>query len=169
MLDILRNAIVMELEGKDFFERAVLAVRDQRTKDTFSGLVKQEQRHIDVLGAELARFEKGQGWGSLDEVSAEASSYPKLSVFKDRKIRAIKLSPDAGELEALKIGIEVERKSIEYYSTAGTSAKNSKAKELFAWLVGEESGHLTILDAEYAYRVKSGYYYDDAEFSLEVM
>lgn len=159
----------MEYEGKDFFERAVAAVRNQRTKDTFSGLIKQEQRHVEILSAELGRLEKGKGWGSLDDVSAESGQYPKISVFKDRKIRTIKLGPEAGELEALRIGIEVEEKSIDYYSSAGASAKDPKAKELFAWLVSEESGHLSILSAEYAYRTRSGYYYDDAEFSLEVM
>jgi len=36
-------------------------------------------------------------------------------------------------------------------------------------LVGEEAGHLTILTAEHENRIKSGFYYDNMEFSLEVM
>ncbi|MCU0853115.1 MAG: hypothetical protein MUC90_07705, partial [Thermoplasmata archaeon] len=97
------------------------------------------------------------------------SSYPKLSVFKDRGIRRYKLGPEAGELEVLSLGIEVEKKSMDYYRTAGNQATDTKAKEIFNWLVGEEGGHLTILTAEYENRKGSGYYYDNMEFSLEVM
>ena len=62
----------------------------------------------------------------------------------------------------------MEKKSIEYYTKAASMVDDPKAKEIFRWLVGEEGGHLTILTAEYDYRSKSGYYYDKAEFSLEV-
>jgi rubrerythrin len=63
----------------------------------------------------------------------------------------------------------VEKKSIDYYRSAATESSDPKAKEVFNWLVGEEAGHLTILTAEHNYWTKSGYYYDNAEFSLEVM
>jgi len=168
-LDILRNAISMEVEGKEFFESAARSMKEQRAKDTFMSLVKQEQRHIDVLNAELSRLAAGKSWASLDEMRTSASTYPMISVFRDKTIRRIHLRPEAGELEVLKIGVEVEEKSIEYYRTAGAGTEDSKAREIFNWLVGEEAGHLTILNAEYEYRTKSGFYYDNMEFSLEVM
>ncbi len=166
-LEILTNAIEMELEGKDFFARAAEQMANQRTKDTFAGLVKQEERHVQILSAEFERLSHGKSWASLRELGGQQAGEGVASVFKDREIRRIKLSPDAGELEALKLGIEVEKKSIEYYTTAGASVNDPKAKEIFRWLVGEEGGHLTILSAEHDYRSKSGYYYDNAEFSLE--
>jgi len=168
-LDVLRNAIEMELEGKDFFERAIGIVKHQRAKDTFSGLVKQEQRHVEVLGAELARLERGKDWLSLNQLETSGESYPKLSVFRDKAIKRIKIDPGTGELDVLGLGIEIERKSIKYYEDAGRAVRDGNAREMFAWLVKEESGHLAILTAEYDYRSKSGYYYDNAEFSLEVM
>jgi rubrerythrin len=168
-LAVLKNAILMELEGKDFFERAIDTVKNQRSKDMFSGLVKQELRHIDILSREFEKLSKGECWLSLKEANSKRSEAAPLSVFKDAEIKRIKLSPDAGELEVLKLGMEVEKKSIDYYSAAQNKVKNTKAKEVFKWLVGEESGHLTILNAEYDYRQKSGYYYDNQEFSLEVM
>jgi rubrerythrin len=111
----------------------------------------------------------GKNWASLAEIRELASTYPRVSVFKDKEIKRIKLSADAGELEVLKVGIVVEKKSIEYYRAAGAQTKDHNAREIFNWLVGEEAGHLTILSAEYEYRTKSGFYYDNMEFSLEVM
>jgi len=166
-LEILTNAIEMELEGKEFFARAAEQVANQRTKDTFTGLVKQEERHVQVLSAEFERLSQGKSWASLRELDGQKAGQGVPSVFKDREIKRIKMGATAGELEALKLGIEVEKKSIEYYTNAGISVDNPKAKEIFRWLVGEEGGHLTILSAEHDYRSRSGYYYDKAEFSLE--
>jgi len=168
-LEVLRNAIAMEIEGKAFFEEAAEKVRHQRAKDTFLSLVKQEQRHVDILSAELSRLSAGKNWASLAEITKRASTQLQLSVFKDKEIKRIKLRADAGELDVLKVGIAVEKKSIEYYRAAGAQTIDHNAREIFNWLVGEEAGHLTILNAEYEYRTKSGFYYDNMEFSLEVM
>ena len=166
-LDVLRNAIQMELEGKEFFERAAGMVEHQRSKDTFISLVKQEQRHVDILGEEMNRLEHGEGWASLQDMKRSAPTFPMMSVFKDRAFRHLKLRPDAGELEVLKVGIDVEQRSIEYYRVAGSHTDDPRAREVFNWLVGEEAGHLTILNAEYENRTRSGFYYDNMEFSLE--
>ncbi|MBN1678162.1 MAG: ferritin family protein [Candidatus Thermoplasmatota archaeon] len=166
---VLRNAIQMEMEGKDFFERAASKVQHARAKQMFEGLVKQEQRHIDVLGKEFERLSQGKSWMSLKEAEALPSGLPRVSVFKDAKLKRIRFPSNAGELEALKIGMDVEQKSIDYYTSARDRVANTKAKAIFSWLVKEESGHLTILSAEYEYRKGSGFYYDEPEFSLEVM
>lgn len=168
-LDILMNAISMEIEGKEFFEEAAGKLKHQRARDTFISLVKQEQRHIDILNGELSRLSDGRGWASLAEMKDNASAYTRQSVFKDKDIRRIRLDADAGELEVLKVGIEVEKKSIEYYRNAANWTTDENARGIFTWLVGEEAGHLTILSAEYENRTRSGFYYDNMEFSLEVM
>jgi len=169
VLGVLDNAIEMELEGKKFFAEVAEKAKNARTRDTFNSLVKQEQRHVDILGAELKRLEGGMGWASLETMKSSAPSYPKISVFQDKQFRRLKFDPESGELEALGVGIEVEKKSIDYYRSASSQSSDPKAREVFNWLVGEEAGHLTILTAEYGYRTKSGFYYDNPEFSLEVM
>jgi len=168
-LEVLKNAISMEIEGKEFFELAAQRMMRQRAKDMFKSLVTQEQRHVEILQGELSRLSEGSGWASLKEMMDSRSSYPKISVFKDRAVKRFKLGPEAGELDVLNLGIEVEKKSMDYYRAAGSETSDPKAKEIFNWLVGEEGGHLTILTAEYENRTRSGFYYDNMEFSLEVM
>lgn len=167
-IEILQNAVEMEQEGKGFFERASSMMHYERAKQMFTSLVKQEQRHIDILGEELRRLEAGIGWATLEDLKSVAQHYQKISVFKDKEIMNLKLRPDAGELEVINVGIQVEKKSIDYYRDASQRADDSKAREVFNWLVGEEAGHLTILNAEYDNRSGAGFYYDSMEFSLEV-
>lgn len=167
-VEVLSDAIRMEMEGKDFFERASGRMSVPRARDMFLGLVKQEQRHVDVLTNQLRSLKDHNGWVSVGELPDHGPERSAASVFGDKDLKKIVLRPDAGELEVLKLGIEVERKSIEYYRSAGDASEDPKAKEVFAWLVEEEKGHLVILRAEYDSRARSGFYYDSAEFSLEV-
>ena len=60
----------------------------------------------------------------------------------------------SGELEALRVGMDVEKKSIEYYRAAGNDLRDKNAKGIFNWLVTQETRHLTILRADYDKRTK---------------
>lgn len=168
-LSVLREALDMELQGRQFFEDVAEKVKHPRTKSVFASLVKQELRHVEVIGEELRRLKEGGSWGSLEELQTSPPRHRKLSVFEEKRFKQLVFDPAAGELEALKLGIEIEQKSIEYYRNAGARSDDPKAKEVFNWLVGQEAGHLTILNAEHEYRSNPQYYYDIPEFSLEVM
>lgn len=165
--EVLEKAIAMELDGKEFFEGASNRMTRKRSKDMFLSLVTQETRHVEVLSNELRMLEEGRGWVALEEAKRIRGRPPRHSVFKGKTAKALEMNPDAGELEVIDVGIEVEKKSIEYYRTAGQESKDSKAKQVFNWLVGEESGHLTLLQAERDSRSGSGFHYDGMEFSLE--
>lgn len=167
-VDVLRAAIAMEAEGKDLFERASRSMTHPRARDMFLSLARQEQVHIQVLDHELGRLEQGLSWSRLEDAKQGAARHPDSPVFKAGEVRRLTPGPDAGELEVVDLGIEVEKKSIEYYRAAGLRCDDPAAKEVFSWLVGQEAGHLTILQAERDSRSGSGFYYDDMEFSLEV-
>ena len=166
---ILRNAIEMEIEGKEFFRKAAERMKYPRTKDMFKSLVKQEQRHVRVLEEELSRLQDGKGWVAPTSVKDSDTSTPSHEVFEGAKAHASALDPKASELEAIKLGMDIEKRSIEYYRRAGEDVDSEDARRVFGWLVGEEAGHLTILKAEYDIRSRSGFYFDTPEFSLEVM
>lgn len=167
-VEVLEAAVAMEEEGKEFFERASLSMKRQRSRDMFISLAKQEQTHIDVLTHELERVRRGLEWASLEAARKNSARARKAPVFADRKVARLKPGPDAGELEVIDLGLEVERRSIDYYRAAGLRSGDAMAREVFNWLVGQEAGHLTILQAERDSRSGSGFYYDDMEFSLEV-
>lgn len=166
-VEILRSAIMMETEGERFFSKAALRMKHMGAKDMFVSLAKQERRHVKVLEEELQQVERGADW--LSPSAVKGSAAPDDSFFKEAEGTEGPLDPKAGELEVLKFGMDVERKSIEYYRRAGVEVENAKAREVFNWLVGEEAGHLAILKAEYDLRSRSGFYFDVPEFSLEVM
>ncbi|MEM0344151.1 MAG: ferritin family protein [Thermoplasmata archaeon] len=168
-VSILTDAVEMEFQGRQFYEDVATRAKHPRTRAVFSSLANHERRHAEVIAEELARIKEGKEWKSLDELRSSLGGHPRLSVFEEPRFRRLEFDPAAGEIEALKLGIEVEKKSIDYYRNAGARSLEPKAREVFNWLVGQEAGHLIILEAEYEYRSNPGYYYDNMEFSLEVM
>ncbi len=168
-IDILRNAIQMEVYGEDYFRRMSEWVKHPNTKSMFNSLARQEERHIEVLSEELARIEGGGDWVAPSSIKPGSTSAANRKVFKGEAGEGPAIDPKAGELEAIKLGMEVEKRSIDYYRKAGAEVAGANAKKVFNWLVGEEAGHLTILMAEYDNRSRSGFYFDTPEFSLEVM
>jgi rubrerythrin len=167
-VDVLTDAVRMELEGKDYFERASQRMSVPRARDMFIGLVKQEQRHVDVLSEQLRRLKGGSGWTSMSDALESSPDATGTSVFQDKDLKRIVLREGAGELEVLELAMEVEKKSIDYYESSGAASEDPKAREVYSWLVEEEKGHLMIIRAEHDLRAKSRFYYDSAEFSLEV-
>lgn len=153
---VLRNSVEMEIQGKEFYERAAEKMTNQRGKDMFLRLVKQERVHVDILEEQLNMFVHDKVWLSLKQLGIGAST-PKISVFQDKDIKKIEIGPNAGELDVIKLGMEVEKKSVEYYRAAGNDLRDKNAKDIFNWLVAQETGHLTILQAEYDYRTKLGF------------
>lgn len=165
---ILRSAVEMEIQGAEFYETAAGRMRNQRGKEMFRSLIKQETLHKEILEAQLGRFARDGEWLPLEQLKAKGSR-TKVGVFQSAEVRKLVVAPGAGELEVVKLGMEIERKSVEYYRAAGSGIEDKDARDLFNWLVAQEAGHLTILQAEYDYRTRSGFYMGDPEFSLEVM
>ena len=168
-LDILRNAIKMEEDGKRFFSEMAERARHPNARDMYASLVKQEQRHIEVLTEQLVRLEAGREWVAPSSVRSGSAAVPKVSVFAKEERGGLTVDPGVGELDVIRLGMEIEKRSIEYYRRAGAEVSGAKARQVFNWLIGEEAGHLAILQAEYDNRSRSGFYFDSPEFSLEVM
>lgn len=168
---ILRSALEMERDGREFFLKAAERMSHAQATDMFRSLAKQEERHISVLEEQLRRVQKGDGWISPSSVkdAGDNTGHGGAHVFKDGDLDRLGIGQGASELDVIKLGMDIEKRSIDYYRRAGLEVASAKAREVFNWLVGEEAGHLTVLKAEYDHRTRSGFYFDTPEFSLEIM
>lgn len=73
------------------------------------------------------------------------------------------MSEYSGEIDAIKIGIDMEKKSIEFYKNWA----KGNLKSLFNELIEFEKEHLELLQAELDYVQKTGFWFDYFESSLE--
>lgn len=166
-LDGLREAMNLEVEGMNFFQRASELTRDPKGKDTFLRLVKVELGHYKILEAEYNSLRQTGRWLSYQEVQQAWMKKGDISDIFAQEGFLKQLQDDTTDLEAIKMAIELEKKAGKHFQEAARRAQDPLAVEVFQKLAEEEEKHLKLFEAEYDYVSRSGFYFDDREFSTE--
>jgi len=142
-LSVIKQAILNELEGYEFYKMAGNQASSKEVKVAFLELAQEEMSHINWLN-EL--FNKIKG-GKEDEITlaflADTSS-PKIFTWEnlDRKDAAMSVS-------AFGIGIQMERASIQFYMKAEEKTQSLDSKKLFGKLIIWEQAHLDQFASQY--------------------
>jgi rubrerythrin len=134
---ILAAAIEFERFGVEYYLRFNQLVADQKAKALMKSLSNDEKDHASILEREL----KALGGGSPPNKQAVEKG---LAEIFPRNVKGDSITvTDA--VSAIKIGIETEQKSIDYYSKNGRAA-GPGLKSIFAKLQKMEEGHKELLE-----------------------
>lgn len=133
--EILKLAISMEEEGIFFYEALAQRTKGE-VKEGLLSLAEDEKRHKEVFLRWYQDTDKEQGEDYLFEESVDLffHNYAKSKGFEKRES-----VPDSLE-EAIDIGIETEKITIEYYKSLLEYMK-SPVVEVLKKLIAEEEGH----------------------------
>lgn len=162
-LQVLTLAMEREKGGHDFYRDAAGKTSDPKGKRMLEWLARQEMNHFQKLSSQREALANNGEWQKPSEVAEPAlnkSEFPPISEASG-EVRA-----STGELNALRMGIEAEKDSIELYRQAAVDSANEDAKAMFRGLVEEERGHLELLETEYEWLRKAGAYFTLHRFSL---
>jgi rubrerythrin len=127
--EIIQFAIQREIESMNFYDRASNLVKHSGTKDLFLDFMKQEEGHKKKLEAvrvgkiELGRIEK----------------IPNLKI-SDYMVEA-ELKPDVSYADILGIAMKREERSVKLYTDLNEKNQDETLKNLFTFLIQEESKH----------------------------
>jgi len=163
-LQVLTLAMEREERGRDFYRDAAAGTIDPKGKSMFEWLARQEMNHYQKLSSQREALAQDRGWQKPSEAAEPAlgsSEFPPMSEVSGE------VTANAGELDALRVGIEAEKQSIALYSQAAQDSTNQDAKEMFLGLVDEEKGHLELLETEHEWLRQAGYYFTVHRFTLK--
>lgn len=167
VLQAIETAIQIEKDGLTFYTEASKQTSDPNGKKMFKTLARDEAAHLKLFeDARQALLERGN-WLSPEQVAAispKRLDRPPIFPTGD-EIKATKI-PER-ELAALQRGIQAEKDSIAFYSQQVEKTDDPDAKAMYAYLVEQEEGHHTILQGEYDYLNRTGFWFDVQEFDLE--
>jgi rubrerythrin len=151
---IIRTAIKMEEDGIDFYQEAAKKTSHPFGKKMFLSFVEDEKRHLTVLRSILADLK----FSDFDRKKKKKTPKERIkTVFREVKNEIeeiIAANPD--ELEALKIGMDMESKSVEFYQGALEKTQDSRQKAFFIRLIEEEREHYELLQNTHSYLKDSG-------------
>jgi rubrerythrin len=135
--EIIQFAIQREIESMDFYDRASKLVKHSGTRDLFLDFVKQEEGHKRKL--EEARAGK--------IVLGKIEKIPNLKI-SDYMVEA-ELKPDISYGDILRIAMKREERSVKLYTDLNQKNQDKNLRNLFTFLVQEESKHKYYIERLY--------------------
>ena len=165
ILNVIKEAIKLEINGRIFYEHSAEVTENKLGKKMFQKLAQDEIGHIDTFGQIFSSIVGSEEW---KKYISEEETKDKSSIIEDLKSKFKKGKEEkSGELGAIRIGMELERKSIKFYEKSANETNDQKAKEIFRKITDEEKLHYDLLQAQYDYITKSGFWFDVAEFRMD--
>ena len=135
--EIIQFAIQREIESMDFYNHASKMVKHSGTRDLFLDFMKQEGGHKKKLEDVLA--------GKI--VLGKIEKIPDLKI-SDYLVEA-ELKPDISFGDILRIAMKREERSVKLYTGLNEKNQNENLRNLFTFLIQEESKHKYYIEKLY--------------------
>ncbi len=151
--EAIAQAVKMETDGMAFYRKAGETVKSPIGRMMFQSFVKDEENHLKIVNEILQdMFNR-----SVEEAFVGTPASRIKSIFEEnRESLNERLSADPGDIEALDMAMEMERKGYQLYHDASQRAEDEKLKALFSRLAGEEQAHFNMLQNNRDYLSDTG-------------
>jgi len=136
-MDMIQFAIQREIESINFYDNASKMVKLSGTKELFSDFMKQEEGHRKKL--------EGVQAGKI--VLGKIEKIPNLKI-SDYLVET-ELKPNISYAEILRIAMKREERSVKLYTDLTEKNEDEALKNLFTFLIQEESKHKYALEKIY--------------------
>lgn len=159
-MNAIKIAIKTETDAIAFYKEAAEKTRHPFGKKMFLSIMEDEKRHLEDFKCIL------QG---LDlKVRDFVSPMKKIkTVFEENRNDLLeRITATTDEMEALKIAMQMEKDSIDFYEKVSKEVQTQKEKALFERLAKEEQEHYNIFSNTYFFLSDSGSWFMWEEHSI---
>ncbi|MCH4888625.1 rubrerythrin [Acidaminobacter sp. JC074] len=140
-LAYIKQAIISEIEGYEFYRMAAGQTRDVQMKETYLELAEEERKHVVWLQDLHKSIDSGS---DFDLMTVDAPPSPEI--FKWDKLDR---EDPKTILSVFGIALQLEKASFEFYKKASEEVEEKSAKELFKILEAWERAHYDVFNKEY--------------------
>lgn len=161
--EFIREAIKLEIRGREFFNQAADLTGNSLGKKMFRRLAEEEVKHLSAFGKLFSTVIPSDEWKKYIDAENVAG---KSAVIEDLVAR-MKRAEDKSEVEALRIGMELELKAIDFFKRCAEQGDDPTARDIFVGISDEERFHYDLLQAQYDSVTGTGFWLDSAEFQMD--
>ena len=146
-IEVLQLAVRMEVDGKEFYQKASQKSSNKLAKGLFQQLANEEDVHRKKFVEIYEALKRGKNWPDVKPPSEKGKKLK--SLFSEAtKTLGSKVKVGESELEAIKTAMDMERKSYDLYHSRSEESTLPVEKRFYKTLAGEERGHhLALLDS----------------------
>lgn len=168
IIDRLRTALKTEMVGYSFYTDLVELITDEKGRNVFKHLAKEELEHIKYIIVISDSVKAGHGWiGFKAAADSDAFKDAGLPVYPDKNELMERFKENESDISAIEIAMENEEEAVAFYSGLLKEATEDGEREVLARLVEMEKNHYDLLRWEKDSLMKMGFWADQAEFTVE--
>lgn len=143
-LELIKQAILNEIEGYEFYKLAAHQTESEETKEAFLVLGGEEMKHVEWLKDLYMAMKENK---TEDFDLANIQDPPSPHIFKwenvDRKNANLAVS-------VFSIGMQMEEAAVKFYTSAMNETGNDVARQVYKKLIDWERQHFIQFSDEYA-------------------
>lgn len=142
-LELIKKAIMNEIEGYEFYKLTASQATSNETKDALMSIANEELIHIEWLKNLLSSQQEAGNAFDLAMVADPPS--PQLYTWDHLMCKNIGLA-----VSVFGIAMEMENNAVKFYQEGRDGSDDPKLKKLFDTLIGWEKNHYDLFAREYA-------------------
>ncbi len=143
-LEALRTAIQMEIDGKEYYLRASEGCGNELGRKLLRSLAMEESIHQKKFEEIYAAIRNRKEWPETDFRPDGGKTLRTIFARASEELAA-RATACATEFEAVRIAIDKENKSYDFYRTQGRAAAYDAERSFYGMLAAEEQEHHLIL------------------------
>lgn len=145
-LEALKFAVQMEIDGKEYYQKANQESANKLGKDLFQWLAAEEDKHRQRFEEVYEVIRNKKSWSEVN-IKPESGENIKTLFSKARETAAPEIEEVTAELNAISGAMDMENKSHTFYKLQGEKATYDAERKFYETLAAEERGHyLTLID-----------------------
>ncbi len=156
-IKVVKQAMLNEIEGYEFYKLAASNAKDAEVKAAFENLAEEERKHVEWLRSLFDGLKSSEE----DEIKLEdLENPPSPRIFKWDKVDR----DNAGlAVSVFGIGMQMEKASVDFYEKAAEETELEVAETLYKTLAKWEQVHYDQFATEYE-NLRRDYWSDQAYF-----
>lgn len=143
-LEGLQFAIQMEIDGKEYYQRASRESSDALGKELFEWLAGEEDKHRLKFEGIYKAIKERQGWPDVSAGPGEGKIFSNL-FSRIGKSTDSKTNVAESQVPVITHAMDMEKKTHDYYKAQGEKASYDAERNFYTAVAAEEWGHYLAL------------------------
>lgn len=144
ILQAIKIAIEMELEGKQCYLAASKGSTNEAGRNLLQSLAEEEDNHRQTFEGIYNAVRQGRDWPHVD-LGTDRAGAIRETLVKTCQVLGVSVSGTSSELDAVKVAIDKEKKSYDFYENQASKAIYDTERSFYRALAREEREHELIL------------------------
>lgn len=146
LLEPLQTAIELERQGMKFFRQAAASTKGEVARRTFHFLAAEEEKHVE----RIKQFYQTLAENGLESLPKEfpGNADARMEEFKKSLAELSRtITASTTDAEAYETALAFENGAEKFYTEELEKADNTRVKNFYQWLIGEEEMHSRLLNS----------------------